>query len=710
MTSSSQLFRETEERYRQRRQFREELRQKIAAGQVLEANSLQRVQRRMERLAHAEATTGSATPATLAGIPGASLESGDAFGTALERVIGKSDLISVNYLDLALTVSRTVGRIHIRTSTGQSQGYGTGFMVSPRLLLTNNHVLGSAREASSSWVEFNFQDDAEGRLSASVTFGLEPDAFFLTDARLDYSLVAVGEKPRGSGAELRQFGWNRLIEAQGKIILGEHLNIIQHPNGEPKQLALRENQLVDLLEEFVHYETDTAPGSSGSPVFNDQWEVVALHHSGVPRRDDQGRILTRDGALWTSDMGEHRIDWVANEGARVSRIVYHVKEQVLQTNLQRRLRTEMLEANSATAASFSLQRPGAAASQSAAAHSPSMPTVGEDSSAVWTLPLQVSVRLGQRPSTPEVASALEPQGERIVEPEDELLREALAELEAAKSRPYYEDDEDRRNRDAYYGDSPESLDEGEFFERLSALLQRTHANQPRYEPSRHLYPWVELHPDLKLRSIYSGREFEPEELIRDDFRIDMERGARLRELLAAESAPGAERMAREINLLENTLPYNCEHVVPQSWYDKREPMRGDLHHLFACEPGCNSFRGNIPYFDFADFEEAVRDACGKREENKFEPAAGKGVVARATLYFLLRYPAEINRTEREYEPERLQTLLHWHNTDPVTDYERHRNAAIFEKQGNRNPLIDYPEWVSKIDFHSGLGPAAQECR
>jgi endonuclease I len=49
--------------------------------------------------------------------------------------------------------------------------------------------------------------------------------------------------------------------------------------------------------------------------------------------------------------------------------------------------------------------------------------------------------------------------------------------------------------------------------------------------------------------------------------------------------------------------------VPQSWYAKAEPMRGDLHHLFACEPRCNSFRSNIPYFDFADFSnpEVIRD-------------------------------------------------------------------------------------------------------
>ncbi len=57
------------------------------------------------------------------------------------------------------------------------------------------------------------------------------------------------------------------------------LYIIQHPNGEPKQLVLRNNELVDTPNQFVAYVADTSPGSSGSPVYNDQWEVVALHHA-----------------------------------------------------------------------------------------------------------------------------------------------------------------------------------------------------------------------------------------------------------------------------------------------------------------------------------------------------------------------------------------------------------------------------------------------
>lgn len=690
MIIPTQLLRETEERYRERQEPREVHREEIAAGGVVGANTPEVVQRRLQRLARVEMTMG--TPAG---------------AVALERVIGKSDLIGVVYLELALAVSRSVGRVRIRTATGQSVGFGTGSMVSPRLLLTNNHVLGSAREAHNSRVEFNFQDDLAGRPSASVVFDLEPEAFFVTDARLDYSLVAVAEGSISGDAALGQFGWNRLIEEQGKAIVGEHVNVIQHPNGEPKQLALRENRIVDELEDFLHYETDTAPGSSGSPVFNDQWEVVALHHSGVPRRDEQGRLLTRDGVPWTPEMGEQRIDWVANEGARISRVVRHIKRRSLPTDAQRRLRNGMFEAPPPV---LPLRR----ADETAPVPNSFADTlsVGQDGSAVWTLPLRISVGLGRQaaptsgapPVLPATGNDAEPAGNQPETPEDgEELREVLAELGAAEAMTYYDEEKDREDREAYYEDLESADDPEGLFERLSELLRRTHVNQLRYKPSKHVYPWVDLQENLKLRSVYSGQQFEPEELIREDFRIDRERATRLKEILVAESALGTERVAQELAVLEARLPFNCEHVVPQSWYEEREPMRGDLHHLFTCESRCNSFRGNTPYFDFQDFEEVVREACGKREENGFEPTAGKGAVARATLYFLIRYPGEINRTAREYEPERIETLLHWHEGDPVTEYERHRNAAIFEKQGNRNALIDHPEWASQIDFSLGLG-------
>jgi endonuclease I len=267
---------------------------------------------------------------------------------------------------------------------------------------------------------------------------------------------------------------------------------------------------------------------------------------------------------------------------------------------------------------------------------------------------------------------------------------ALAELAAARNRVYYDAETDAVAVDAYY--------HGVALERYADLVARSHTRRPAYKPAQELYPWVDLQPSGMLRSLYTGHEWEPEALIRADLAIAEARAQELTARLAAlqARADGAARAEVEA-AVEAALPFNCEHVVPQSWFAKREPMRGDLHHLFACEAGCNSFRGNTPFAEFPDFPEptavraalrVVRGECGKSEANGFEPVRGKGAAARAVLYFLLRYPGEVQ--PGEMPPPRRQILLAWHAQDPVTEWERHRNAAIFDRQGNRNPFIDHP--------------------
>jgi endonuclease G, mitochondrial len=284
----------------------------------------------------------------------------------------------------------------------------------------------------------------------------------------------------------------------------------------------------------------------------------------------------------------------------------------------------------------------------------------------------------------------------VTEEEPELLA-ALAAVEAARERPYYDADGDREARDRYY-DGIDQSDRTALYRQLSELLERTHEPRPAYTPTRFVYPWVVLHPDRLLRSIYSGERFTPEELIGADVAIDAARTERLQQLVAREFALGPAEFEAELDRLDADLPFNCEHVVPQSWFGKREPPRGDLHHLFACEPRCNSFRGNLPYADFPETQDAVRSDCGRTAQGGFEPGGGKGPVARATLYFLLRYPGEIGDEPRELQRERVALLLDWHRGEPVGDYERHRNAAIAELQGDRNPLIDHPDWAERIDF------------
>lgn len=286
---------------------------------------------------------------------------------------------------------------------------------------------------------------------------------------------------------------------------------------------------------------------------------------------------------------------------------------------------------------------------------------------------------------------------------DPCLDGALAECAEAAQRSYYDAEADGRARDDYWRALRDAAPAG-LFDAIGVQLERTHAHRLDYRPAVHLYPWVDLRPGTPptVHSIYSGRAFDPRELIEADFRIEAERDRLADQLVAS---PGGLARETALSTLEAALRFNCEHVVPQSWFAKRNPMRGDLHHLFACEIRCNEFRGRTPYYDFPETMSATRADCGRAEINRFEPAAGKGAVARGTLYFLLRYPGEIDRSVVEYEESRLGTLLDWHRRFPPDEYERHRNAAIQDKQGNRNPLIDYPEWADRIDFARGLGPA-----
>jgi endonuclease I/V8-like Glu-specific endopeptidase len=291
----------------------------------------------------------------------------------------------------------------------------------------------------------------------------------------------------------------------------------------------------------------------------------------------------------------------------------------------------------------------------------------------WTIPIQVTVRVGApAPTAPPPVAAADPLSR---------LREARRRI-AEDPANYYPDAEDRVDAATYYSGIPP--DASSLFQSLNRLLTATHTHQLPYRPATHLYPLIDLQPDGDLLSIYSETSMDPEELIRAESPLEL--------ALDAALASGASESA--IAAVEALQQNSAEHVVPQSWFNAKQPMRGDLHHLFACERGCNSFRGNTAFWEFGPVEKVMED-CGRSEraEDKFEPKGGKGAVARATLYFLVRYPGKV-----QLPAGRLPILLRWHNQNSVSLYERHRNREIFLKQGNRNPFIDHPEWAGVIDF------------
>jgi hypothetical protein len=188
----------------------------------------------------------------------------------LEKIIDtQSTLLPISFLEIGLIRARSVARIKRADGT-----LGTGFLVGENLLLTNNHVLPSRDDARVAVAQFNYQRDPNGLDVSPVEHTLDADIDygFATSKEDDWTAVRV----KGNLSR-----WGKIdLNAAKSVSVNERVNIIQHPAGGPKQIALYHNVVAYADGRLVQYLTDTMPGSSGSPVFNSQWEIVALHHAG----------------------------------------------------------------------------------------------------------------------------------------------------------------------------------------------------------------------------------------------------------------------------------------------------------------------------------------------------------------------------------------------------------------------------------------------
>lgn len=266
----------------------------------------------------------------------------------LERQIGKThDILSIEFLEAGLLAARAVGRLRIAGGVKK----GTGVLVGENVLLTNNHVIKSSSEALDAELDLDAEENRYGTPKQCCEFELDPHRFFYSNINLDFTLVAV--KPKGYGSlTLKDFGWHPLIEQQGKIRMGDPVNIIHHPLGDNKSVTVHNSNFLFLrddteISDFCWYSSDTEPGSSGAPVFNNRWEIVAIHHCGIPKpKDDEtdtyvavgGGTLTREEV----DANPERAVWIANEGIRASRIVGAISKAELSDEGHRTVRDGLL--------------------------------------------------------------------------------------------------------------------------------------------------------------------------------------------------------------------------------------------------------------------------------------------------------------------------------------------------------------------------------
>jgi endonuclease G len=221
----------------------------------------------------------------------------------LEALVGTDDSDSVSFLPRGEMAARPVCRLLY-----EGQPIGTGFLVAPGLLLTNNHVIGTAADAAKFVAEFDYEYTTDDQLRQPIArFPLEPDRLFATsdaESGLDFTFVAVQPTSQDNLQRIAAFGWLPMDPQRDKILEGEPAVIIQHPRGEPKRLCLFSAELVDRVDDFIQYTTDTDAGASGSPVFNRNWQLIGLHH-----------------AATTSDRRHRGHPVTVNEGIRVSSMI-----------------------------------------------------------------------------------------------------------------------------------------------------------------------------------------------------------------------------------------------------------------------------------------------------------------------------------------------------------------------------------------------------
>jgi endonuclease G len=222
----------------------------------------------------------------------------------LEKILGVNNLKQIAWIERGVHVSRAVCRILT------PRGLGSGFLVAPRMVMTNNHVIPSVDTAAQTKVEFNYQLPFEGSRepTGAVRYDLNPDVFYTSPA-LDYTLVAVrsAEVPEKPAVET----WGVVpLNPNADPVPDEHVVIIQHPNGGPKQIVLTANAVLQVRPPYLHYSTDTMPGSSGSPVFSDLWQAIAIHHAAGPSvRVGAATRHSNEGILMSAIVPDMEMHW-----------------------------------------------------------------------------------------------------------------------------------------------------------------------------------------------------------------------------------------------------------------------------------------------------------------------------------------------------------------------------------------------------------------
>lgn len=176
------------------------------------------------------------------------------------------------------------------------------------------------------WVEFKFQGARDKALEASqeairqleekgYTVVVEADAIVIWHPEGKYDLDEIKAIGVQMGDE-KFSDVSKLVSNSDHFtsITGDDVIIVQHPKGKQKQIVLSNNEIIKngLYQGVLRYKAESDYGSSGSPVFNTHWKLVALHHAAVPRPPESSSAIQQTE---TSNKP------IAQQGIRICRII-----------------------------------------------------------------------------------------------------------------------------------------------------------------------------------------------------------------------------------------------------------------------------------------------------------------------------------------------------------------------------------------------------
>lgn len=202
--------------------------------------------------------------------------------------------------------------------------------------------------------------------------------------------------------------------------------------------------------------------------------------------------------------------------------------------------------------------------------------------------------------------------------------------------------------------------------------------------------------------------------------IQMKDGSYRLPILYTKSPLFAPKSTKNFISLVKRNKNNTEHIWPRSRFGSSKKsgryqyQLSDLHHLYPSKAIINSVRSSFLFGESLPVlprgssikpetlkkwnSQIGENLLGKVDERLaisnqlfFSPIpTSRGKVARAMFYFSIRYKLPISKIDEFF-------LRKWHREHPVTKEEVLRNERVFKVQGNRNPFVDYPELVGRID-------------